>query len=90
MLVMLIIVWKKCIAWGDPHFVQFDEKKFDYQGTCWYTMVRDRCHKINGVYLQPSFRVVAHFTTRDNPLVVPSWVKEVKIYVGSAVSSKYQ
>ncbi|KAL5018638.1 hypothetical protein ScPMuIL_004360 [Solemya velum] len=73
----------KCVAYGDPHFKQFDGDLFDYQGTCWYTMVRDNCVKTNGVYQEPRFRVIARFWTRGGTFPGPSWVKEVKIFIDS-------
>ncbi|XP_041455865.1 zonadhesin-like [Lytechinus variegatus] len=30
-----------CQIWGDPHYVTFDKKKYNFQGACDYTLVRD-------------------------------------------------
>lgn len=35
----------KCSAWGDPHFTNFDRKKFDFMGACKYEFVTTDCQK---------------------------------------------
>ena len=30
-----------CQIWGDPHYMTFDEVKYNFQGDCDYTLVRD-------------------------------------------------
>ena len=52
-----------CQIWGDPHYVTFDDEKYNFQGDCDYTLVRDCLNASafhlwsNNERLHPSARV---------------------------------
>ncbi|XP_061453700.1 IgGFc-binding protein-like [Rhineura floridana] len=64
-----------CWAWGDPHYHTFDERNYDFQGTCTYTVAKT-CAENFGL---PSFHVFAKNENRGNKQV--SYVATVTIEV---------
>ena len=37
-----------CAAYGDPHYITFDGKMFEFFGTCVYVMVSNHCNGRKG------------------------------------------
>ncbi|XP_056457899.1 IgGFc-binding protein [Gadus chalcogrammus] len=73
----------KCRATGDPHYVTFDKKKFDFMGTCVYQMVK---HSM-GTDLVP-FEVLVQNDHRGSNVVSYTKMVEVKVYSLSVVISR--
>ncbi|KAJ3598355.1 hypothetical protein NHX12_001865 [Muraenolepis orangiensis] len=77
------ISYSTCHARGDPHFVTFDKKRFDFQGTCLYQMV-----KHSAVSDLEAFEVLVQNDHRGNSQVSFAKLVEVKIYSLSIVLSR--
>ncbi|GAA6219039.1 IgGFc-binding protein-like [Lates japonicus] len=73
-----------CQATGDPHYMTFDKKKFNFQGTCVYQLVA-LCSK--NPDLVP-FEVLVQNDHRGSKVVSYTKLVEVKVYSLSIVITK--
>uniref|UniRef100_A0A3Q3INE2 VWFD domain-containing protein n=1 Tax=Monopterus albus TaxID=43700 RepID=A0A3Q3INE2_MONAL len=73
-----------CQATGDPHYVTFDKKRFDFQGTCVYQLAA-LCSK--NPELVP-FEVLVQNDHRGSKVVAYTKLVEIKVYSLSIVITK--
>lgn len=65
-----------CWAMGDPHYKTFDGKKYDFMGTCAYTMAKN-CEKRSDL---PYFEVIAQNENRGSKRVSFVALVTVNVY----------
>lgn len=70
-----------CWAMGDPHYCTFDQRYFDFMGTCTYVVTRN-CHENNSL---PAFEVLAKNENRGDISV--SYVARVTVNIGDITIS---
>ncbi|XP_042343147.1 mucin-2-like [Plectropomus leopardus] len=71
-----------CGIYGDGHYTTFDDKRFDFNGECEYTLLQDKCGGISG---DGSFRIVTENVPCGSTGTTCS--KSIKIFMGD---SEYQ
>ncbi|KAK5935960.1 hypothetical protein CgunFtcFv8_021268 [Champsocephalus gunnari] len=68
-----------CGIYGDGHFVTFDDKRFDFNGECEYTLLQDYC---GGGQSNGSFRIISENVPCGSTGTTCS--KAIKIYMGDS------
>lgn len=66
-----------CRAYGDPHYVTFDGRAYDFQGSCQYVLVR-------GIYQTQEF-IVSQVNEPWQSNLRVSVAKEIQINYGGEV-----
>ncbi|KAM6967506.1 IgGFc-binding protein [Aplochiton taeniatus] len=78
------VAYGTCQATGDPHYLTFDKKRFDFQGTCVYQMAA-LCSK--NAELVP-FEILVQNNNRGSKVVAFTKLVEVRVYSLSIIISQ--
>ena len=83
--ILLVSAPAICTAWGDPHYITFDERKYDFQGDCDYTLVQ-KCQNTSDL---PSFKVTVD-NIKNKPSDKVSYTDKVNLEMLGTVFSLRQ
>uniref|UniRef100_A0A8C7HRG8 Uncharacterized protein n=1 Tax=Oncorhynchus kisutch TaxID=8019 RepID=A0A8C7HRG8_ONCKI len=68
-----------CAIYGEGHYITFDEKRFNFNGNCEYTLIQDYCGNTNGT---GSFRVLTENVPCGTKGTTCS--KTIKLFLGTS------
>uniref|UniRef100_A0A3P8ZHK1 VWFD domain-containing protein n=2 Tax=Esox lucius TaxID=8010 RepID=A0A3P8ZHK1_ESOLU len=68
-----------CAIYGEGHYITFDEKRFNFNGNCEYTLIQDYCGSTNG---SGSFRVLTENVPCGTKGTTCS--KTIKLFLGTS------
>ncbi|XP_052339193.1 mucin-2-like isoform X35 [Oncorhynchus keta] len=68
-----------CAIYGEGHYITFDEKRFNFNGNCEYTLIQDYCGNTNG---SGSFRVLTENVPCGTKGTTCS--KTIKLFLGTS------
>ncbi|XP_067396520.1 mucin-5AC-like [Emydura macquarii macquarii] len=68
-----------CAVYGDGHYITFDDKRFNFNGDCEYTLIQDYCGKNSTV--EGTFRVVTENIPCGSTGTTCS--KSIKVFLGA-------
>uniref|UniRef100_A0A8C7QAX2 MUC5A protein n=1 Tax=Oncorhynchus mykiss TaxID=8022 RepID=A0A8C7QAX2_ONCMY len=68
-----------CAIYGEGHYITFDEKRFNFNGNCEYTLIQDYCGNTNG---SGSFRVLTENVPCGTKGTTCS--KTIKLFMGTS------